>query len=72
MSDIDFDLVHEVSWAYRDAVKTNAEMSGRDLETEALAAIVGGATWLAYPADRVEAIVKAALHEAADAAGEQR
>lgn len=69
---VNFEQVREIADAYEQGVRTNAEMDGRDLQTEALAAIIGAAKCLAYPADRVEAIVKAALHQAADAKAAQR
>lgn len=60
---MNFDQVRVVAEAYEHAVKTSAELMSRDLQVEALAAIVGAARCLAYPVD-LQAIVNAAVEDA--------
>jgi hypothetical protein len=63
---VNFDQVREIAGAYEDAVRANAAGEDRDLQTEALAAIVGAAKCIAYPLDGLDGLIKAAALDAKD------
>ena len=53
--------VREIAETYEATVRTNAEFAARDLQTEALAAIVGAAKCIAYPPEGLDGLIKAAV-----------
>lgn len=63
---VNFEDVREISKAYENAVQSNAAMRQRNLEAEALAAIMGAARCLSYPSDRLDGLIKAAVQDARD------